>query len=509
MQKFLKKLKLFLLKRKKYPKNKKFFSIAEKFLKSKKISQQKFSRPYLFKKGFQAEKIWILITPWLETAVPFFSYEIAEHLSSRKNKIGLIFDYTSPFNEKYSSKYLRLIQTLEKLASNKYFVQTRETPKKIQMRQSRIHLLKSSIIENLIRFSKNEKEVISNPKIINENLEKIKNYFSDICCNLKNANVKKLIIPGGIYGLSFIYCYAAQYLKIKYWTYDSGDNCLTLVKNGIAGHFPQFKKAFDMAKKISKQKKVKSKILKSVMGTLQERIEGKDLFRLQPAWSNREKIESDVLLLLNYRLDTAAMSQNRVFKSSSEWIEETAKLCNQKNFKLIIKQHPCEKYKKFRSNESFFYLEKQYPQNVKYINYKMQINTYELIKKTKVVVPFSSRTGIEAYLFGKPIISHTNAFFDKLPFVTRAKNKSDYFNLIQRLVKTNSFKIQKKSEALLAYFLFEKCGFIKTKVTPIPANFIKWASTFTSLKDPNFGMFIDCIDNSKNLYFELFKKQIK
>jgi len=508
MKNFLNRIKQFLCNQIFAAENMLYYKSVKIFLKNKNVALENISQNCKSKKTPNECTIWILITPWLETAVPFFAFEIGESLFQKNKNIGFIFDYSTPFEENHSSKYKKLITKLEKIASKKYPILVRKNSIAKQKIKFNTSFIKTSILENLIRSYKSKKNILDDPSLISNKLITIKNNLSDIVIKLKKAKIKKLVIPGGIYGLSFMYCLAAKKIKASYWTFDSGNNLLTVAKNGTAAHFPQFYAGFKQSKMFIKNLKIRKRIVKSVNFTLQKRINGTDPYRLQPTAKRNKPINSDVLLLLNNRLDSAAMAQNRIFKSTTEWIETTAEICNQLKYKLLIKQHPCEKYKKFRSKESFFYLQKKYPHYVKFINHKMKYNTYSLLKKTKVVVPFSSRSGIEALLFKKPVISHSNAFFDKLPFVSRAENKKHYISLIKSAVNSK-LRIKEKNSAVLAYYLLEKCSFINTRITPIPDDFIKWAFQNPINKDENFKKFIECILKNQNLHFEIFKTKIK
>ena len=91
---------------------------------------------------------------------------------------------------------------------------------------------------------------------------------------------------------------------------------------------------------------------------------------------------------------------------------------------------------------------------IRFCRYDEKINTYDLISHAKMVLPYSSTTGLEAILLNVPVITHTNVYYDSLECVWSAKDKEDYFLLIENGLKNNLFVDQKKKKIAALAFSF-------------------------------------------------------
>lgn len=141
----------------------------------------------------------------------------------------------------------------------------------------------------------------------------------------------------------------------------------------------------------------------------------------------------DVLIPLNIMFDSAVLGLDKVFESPEEWFVETVKFLYQETeAKVIIKESP-HGPKTFTLNYGTYYdLVKPFIDNKRfiYMNREEQVNIYNLIENSKVILPYSSTIGIEAAIMEKPIITHTNCFYANKGFDIPCDTKEDYFNAI-------------------------------------------------------------------------------
>lgn len=454
-----------------------------------------------------AEKFWILITPWLNTAVPFFSFELGLSLMRSKLQAGFIYDL-SKTNDTISSKridneIIRLFRSTKNVLPSIFIKHQQQVANEKYTGDSKA--LKDYVFESFVKSQNSEIKALKllKDKTLNFAQEKIR--IRKLSKEIGSNKIKNLILPGGLFGVAGLYFIAAKSCKANIYTYDCGKNEITFCKNGIAAHFPNFKTAFIKAKKINRQSMQKIKSI--ALDCLNTRRLSKDEFKLQPKNKRQVKKQFDVLLLLNYRVDTAAMCQGRVFNNTTEWIHETSEFCAQNKIKIVIRQHPAEKIKEFQSKDDYSYLENKY-NNLIYVPANSNLSTYDLIKKAKVVIPFTSRSGIEASLLGIRVLSHSKSFYDKLPFIVRAQSKSDYFKRIKNLLNSKNIKIPGFG-VHLAYFLVEKCCFASTSITPIPESFNKWAYNEEKFDiDPGIKKIKSCLVENKNFIYECFKEKI-
>jgi hypothetical protein len=360
--------------------------------------------------------------------------------------------------------------------------------------------------ENLVKENNGEEKALQNydPRKMLPYVSKI----ARIKRTLKDFRIGELVIPGGVYGWSGAYLLACRNLKIPFWTYDSGDNLLTLSKNCIASHFDEFHQGL---KKIKLPSHLLKRLKASVVQTHKTKYAGKDNYAYlkNAKKSKKQKYYSDGLILLNYRCDTAAMLRSKCFENVEDWLCNTAKWFISNKRRLIIRRHPCENNQTFRSSDSYNFLKKIGSKYIYFIDYHEHINTYMLINQTKVVLPFTSKVGLEALFLEKPVIISSKCYYENVSSILKARSKKQYFDLLKRYT-TKKHKIKVTPEILAALFLAEECLFTESLITPMPEKFSQWATmNISSLeKDKGFALVLKCISENKNFIHERFKEKI-
>jgi hypothetical protein len=452
------------------------------------------------------QRIYVVITPWLNTAAPFFSAQIAKSIERKGFQVGYLFDLETGFkniNREKELQPLKRIILLFRILKQNFFII--DEPKKIQKKINYSKISKKLYFENCVKKFNGEEEAL---KRINYSENPYYLKIKTISENLIKNNIKELVIPGGVFGWSGAYVAACQQIKIPFWTYDSGEGLITLGKNSIASHFENFAATITLIKcKTTEKKKIK-KVVKKIFFNKNSGIDFYGYLK-NSRQADSNQFRSDALMLLNYRCDTAAMLRTRLFPNVQSWIFETAKWFNKNKLKLLIRRHPCEKDPALRSNDNYDFLQKMKSRYVEFVNYDNNINTYSLISKTKIVLPFTSTVGIESLYLGRPIILNAHAYYKNLSGAFNPKSQSDYFKLIKKTFKKKNKT--KTFETILAYYLSDKCLFQKTCITPLFSDFKTWAH-FSSEKidnDKGFKLFLDCICKKQNFIFECFKKEIK
>lgn len=106
-----------------------------------------------------------------------------------------------------------------------------------------------------------------------------------------------------------------------------------------------------------------------------------------------------------------------------------------------------------------------------YISSDDEINTYNLIKSAKLVLPHTSTIGIESVLLGKPVVMATYSYYSNMSFVKKAKSKEEYFFMIKNILNCSSKQLSNTSleQAKLCYALMMLTS-IQTKFTDINMN---------------------------------------
>lgn len=116
--------------------------------------------------------------------------------------------------------------------------------------------------------------------------------------------------------------------------------------------------------------------------------------------------------------------------------------------KLYVKEHPAM----FGMREKSYYKKLLRIPNVKLIH--PSVDSYELIKKSKIVFTISGTAGWEALLLGKPVITFGNVFYNKLDFVKKVKDITELSWIIKETLE--NYKFDEKKLLYFAASIFEE-----------------------------------------------------
>jgi hypothetical protein len=231
-----------------------------------------------------------------------------------------------------------------------------------------------------------------------------------------------------------------------------------------------------LAEKCLENESVRRKVEEWVEERLSIRRKGEDEFHLQPQGETSAQKPTDIVVPLNYRLDTAAMCRQRLFPSVNEWMRALVNWAqSHPDISIVFRQHPCEKIPAYRSKEDYSWLSEGSASNIRFIAAEDSVNTYDLLAGCRIVLPYSSRVGIEGGIFGKAVVLAAHAYYEKMAFVQAAHSKEAYFDLIEMSLKNPVEQtFEQRCSAFAAYYVAENFGLHITNFTPIPSDFESW-----------------------------------
>lgn len=447
---------------------------------------------------------WVIVTPWMFTAVPWYALTIALLVRQRGKEVVIIWDDlefdelatetdgASHFQNDIISKtlsYLSIDFKIVKLSMSKELLLTQEDRHELVRLSeiSSIHKYQTSIPSNAsIEYSR--QWLLLQEK----NLRKIKGFFNDNQCDY-------LIMPGGVYGNSGLFFYAFDN-PTNIISYDSGFTRALICVNGITGYqsdmpfcmmHPEIRQmsnaSFKEIERLSKEE-------------LHSRMQGTDFYATQVTRFDKSDIfDYDIIMPLNITWDLPALGKHRFFQTDYDWIIETLEfILKNTKARVAVRQHPHERRHKsgkdfaakiielFASNE-----------RVRFFKCDEEINTYRLIEGAKLVLPYVSTIGIEAAMLGKTVVMESDAYYSNFSFVKRAQSKQDYFNKISFYLEESSIKMtcDEYRDTILAYYLTQMCTAETTIFTPHPVNYADWVKRgFDNLSDdPSVKLIVDAI----------------
>ncbi len=419
-------------------------------------------------------KVGVLVSPWQQTAVPFYLIEWAICLRSRGLDIEFIWDVWPNDSGEPTSEERSILLALEAAESTfgiPIFMSS-VTGESTVTESPRLAML---AFETITRNRGREPQ-LSDPEIAAEEM-RLRAHAGRVKGFIAGKGYSWVLVPGGVWSVSGVYWDVCQTLGIGLTTFDSGPGLLCFQHGGPAAHFPDLNSSMQMlANKCAQNELIRRKVEKWVEERLSVRRKGEDDFHLQPQEETSSQNRADIVVPLNYRLDTAAMCRQRLFPSVNEWMQALVNWAKSRpDTWIAFRQHPCEKIPAYRSKEDYSWISETSAPNIRFIGAEDSVNTYDLLANCRVVLPYSSRVGIEGSLFGKPVILAASAYYEKMLFAEVAHSKEGYFDLIEKSLENPVEQtFEQRCSAYAAYYVAETFGLHKTNFTPIPSDFDSW-----------------------------------
>ena len=158
-----------------------------------------------------------------------------------------------------------------------------------------------------------------------------------------------------------------------------------------------------------------------------------------------DKFEHVVPIFTNVIFDTSQSHANVLFNHMFEWLDLV--LANTEKFPktlFVIRAHPDEVRPGKESMESVkLWVEKNgiaEIDNVIFILPDEYISSYELVRRAKFVMVYNSTIGLEASIFGKPVLCAGKARYTQIPTVFLPKSGKDYEKMLVKFLKQKIVK---------------------------------------------------------------------
>lgn len=429
------------------------------------------------------DTLWVLVVPWMRTAVPWYAILLAVMIQARGRKVkllwdDLIFDDVSmeldgiaKYQNKIIEKALRYLEQsfeIVRVSNQKDCALTKIDENELSRlaKMNTIHKFRTSVSSPIT--TKYEDHWFSHQKA---SMRKIKGLF-----NLNRIDM--ILLPGGVYGNSGIYLHHLQ-KKTNTSTFDSGLNRAQICVNGITGYLPDVKVCLETDEFLNLDNSSMNLIKKYALEELESRKMGSDEFKTQKiAYKKFENyVHHDIIIPLNISWDLPALGKHRYFENDYDWVVETVGyILNETCATVAVRQHPHERY--HNSGRDFSTrMREMFSKSDRFTMYSCdeEINTYRLIENSTIVLPYVSTIGVEAALFGKTVIVESDSYYSDSSFVQKANSKAEYFDKIKSsLDLPNKRTDEQYEEALKVYYISQKCTQESTAFTPNNVNYREW-----------------------------------
>lgn len=424
-------------------------------------------------------RVGVLITPWMFTAVPFFSLEVACLLADAGLEVTLLWDYSNVIFNTAKQREIDAVGQLVAQASASFRVidvsaRPGRTP-------SRADFLEEVLYENAVRQQRGESNAADYLRDTRQVTGAMRDHAGRVEGVLQEEAFDWLFIPGGIWASSGLYSHVARSHGISFTTFDSGIGALYVAQDGVAAHFADVSRTYRQVAATASAAD-RQVMIDAAHAVLRERMAGRDVFRLQPKASggpDSADVACDLLAPLNYRSDSAALCRQRLFASVTDWLEQSLVwMRSQGGASIAIRQHPCERIPQYRGSDDWRLIFAPYAdlgERFRFVAAEDPINTYDLMTRARAVLPYTSRVGVEAGMLGIPVILSARCYYEECDFAHRAETREEYFGLIQRALRGElPERSGGRDAAAIVYFIVERCLGLATPFTPQPKDFVEW-----------------------------------
>jgi hypothetical protein len=149
--------------------------------------------------------------------------------------------------------------------------------------------------------------------------------------------------------------------------------------------------------------------------------------------------EKFILVCTNVPYDAGFMKLTTIFPTMRDWLIETVKfLADKTDLPIVIRIHPGEVLHYAGREKSIDNLAAAgvlaHPR-VKVIGADEKINTYPLMQRCHAGVVFSSTTGLEMAMLGRPVVVGSKIYYADAGFTRTADDRDGYFRVLESSVR--------------------------------------------------------------------------
>ncbi len=211
------------------------------------------------------------------------------------------------------------------------------------------------------------------------------------------------------------------------------------------------------------------------------------------------------LALTSVTWDAELHYESRAFSSMREWLRKTIEYFKDNpHQELVVRVHPAEITSPIKSRESMgdFIASlgiNSHP-NITVIPPESNISTYELIEKSRVVIVYNTKTGIEAAYRKKPVVIAGEAWIRGKGIGWDAKDSQDYIEILDLFKHSLQMSpLQLRRARQYAYhFFFRRMISIQLFSNPHSSEWLFpnrqiTLEELTGIKDPNFQEILSSI----------------
>ncbi len=185
-----------------------------------------------------------------------------------------------------------------------------------------------------------------------------------------------------------------------------------------------------------------------------------EMQQLDPGLAGRIALYKKIVpIFTNVIFDTSQVHANTLFKDMFQWLENLYQtILDHPEVLFILRAHPDEGRKGKESRESVADWVKnrgllRLP-NIVFIDSNQYVSSYELIRRSHLVMNYNSTIGLEATLMGRPVLTAGKARYTQIPTTFFPASKSEYMELLDKFLKDDEIEVPEEFMLNARRFLY-------------------------------------------------------
>lgn len=428
--------------------------------------------------------VGIVVTPWVSTPGPWLFITLALGLAERGRRVVLIWDdvaYPTPGHD-VTRQNRAIARILDQLRDSFEIAQLSQEPAQ-PPRADDDAALHKLVDQNLIWWTRGAKIGMADSaagQVAHASLRQTLGLARGL---LARQQFDYLVITSGVVLNSGVYRIAAHQANVRVATYDAGFGVIFISTDGIATQQHDIPRALremaraDTAQLDTMRAKARHEFELRRVGHDKQNFQ---ITAAQNSAQNSALVPQDAIVLpLSLEWDGAALGSHYLFENTVDWVCSTVDFCLKNSaHPIVVRQHPGERVS---FGNSKLDMRAQLAQRfgdeprIVFVDKHALVNTYDLLARATIVLPFVSTVAIEAAALDKVVLISGLAYYRDLGFVYAPQTRAEYFQYLERGIRGTLPRLPNQVEqAWLCYYATQCCNFVWTDFTAQPPDFWKW-----------------------------------
>ncbi len=446
-------------------------------------------------------RVGVVVTPWVSTAVPWYSIMLAVGLAGRGRPVTLLRD-DSGFPDKHLDEQERALDRVLARVERFLPVVRLSGQPPASPRHGDRELIDSLTDQNVTWILRGATPTEGERRVVERIARSLERALPMVRGAVAAADFDLLVVPGGVYGTSGLFLHEGAAQGCRVATFDTDRRIAQICVDGVAAQNADLPAAFRPLWDAGPR--TRAGAIAAARAEFADRTRGRDSYGFQVVAAEGDPggHEPSVLIPLNVEWDTAALGRHVHFRNTAEWLISTiGVVLAHSRLPVIVRQHPSERREGQRSQVDVPGLLADHfgeEPRCRFVAASDPVSSYDLLGAARLVLPYVSNIGIEAAALGKPVLVSGACYYADLGFVWSARSRDEYFELVDRGLAGHLPRLEDQTEkAWLCYYLNAVANRQTTDFTPHPDDFWVWCRTPPDqlFSDPEVTSILEAIDS--------------